>query len=693
MAKPKAVVIVESPTKIKTINKILGSKYKVLSSMGHLIDLPKSTLGIDIDNNFEPKMIVVRAKSKILTKLKKDTKSAKEIFIATDPDREGEAIGWNLIEHIGQDKKVFRVTFQEITKEAVTKAFEHPREFNTDLINAQIGRRLLDRIVGYKISPILWKKVGSRLSAGRVQSVALKIIVDREREIEAFEPQEYWSIVADLTKEGYPDILSANLEKIDGEKFELPNEEKTNDIVGYLKDQKYIVTNISERNVKRNPSPPLITSTLQQEAFNKLKFNANKTMMVAQQLYEGIELGDGDTVGLITYMRTDSVNISNEALLKVRDFIKKSYGEKYLPEKPNTYKSKKSAQQAHEAIRPTDVLRKPDQIRKFLSEDQYKLYLLIWNRHVSAQMTPAVYEYKKMEITAGKCLFGANGSTLIFDGYLTLDRDAKEEEHKIDFSHYAKDDILNLKEIKPNQHFTKPPPRFSDASLVKALEEDGIGRPSTYASIIQTLVYRNYVQRDKGYFMPTGLGIEICDLLVEYFEKIMNEGFTASMEEKLDLVEEGKLEYHALLKEFYTPFEEQLNYAMENMEKKEKQLVERKCPGGFPMVVKWGRRGRFISCPKFPECKYSESYPIGIKCSEFGCTGGGELVERQARRGTKFYGCSKYPECKYITNKLPPEHTDDCGGDAVKEVNKDAPEVRYPSCKYLHKEEQNSNQE
>jgi len=652
MAKPKAIVIVESPTKVKTINKFLGSKFKVLSSMGHLIDLPKSTLGVDVENNFEPKFIVVRSKSKLLTKLKKDTKSAKEIYFATDPDREGEAIGWNLIEHIGEGKKVYRVTFQEITKEAVLKAFEHPREFDRKRIDAQVARRILDRIVGYKISPLLWKKVGSRLSAGRVQSVALRIIVEREREIKAFNPQEYWQIAVDLKKEGFDYLLTAALEKIDTEKCELHCEDETQKIVEDIKNQEFVVADISERQVKRKAGPPLITSTLQQEAFNKLKFNASRTMMLAQQLYEGIDVGDGETVGLITYMRTDSVNISNEAMEKLRQFITTNYGEKYLPAQPNKYKSKKSAQEAHEAIRPSDVLRKPTDIRKFLDGDQYKLYELIWNRFVGSQIVPAVYQYKKMEITAGQYQFGASGSTLVFDGFLTVNAESREEESKINFSHYEKGDHLNLEEVKPTQHFTKPPPRFSDASLVKALEEDGIGRPSTYASIIGTLVMRNYVVRERGYLGPTELGILICELLVEYFARIMDPGFTAKMEDSLDLIEEGKLDSPELLNEFYKPFKEELDHAEASIVKTE-NFVDKQCPEcDRQMVVKWGRRGKFLSCSGFPECKFAQPFTVGVKCPEEGCDG--ELVKRKSKRGA-FYGCSKYPQCTYVAKELPEE--------------------------------------
>ena len=648
----KSLVIVESPAKVKTINKILGSTYKVTSSMGHLIDLPKSKLGVDIENDFEPTMIVMREKQKVMTKLKKESKDMENIYIATDPDREGEAIGWNLVKHIGKGKNVYRVEFQEITKEAVKKAFAKPRKFDEKLINAQVARRVLDRIVGYQISPVLWKKVGSRLSAGRVQSVALRLIVDRERAIKNFIPQEYWQIAVDLQKSGAPDLLTAQLEKINNEKFELANQKDTQSVVDGIRKEKFSIANITKREVKRNASAPFITSTLQQDAFTKLGFNTSKTMMIAQQLYEGIELGDGEGVGLITYMRTDSVNIAAEAIEKVRGFIALEYGKKYLPAEPNRFKSKKSAQEAHEAIRPSDVLRKPQDIKQFLNEDQMKLYELIWKRFVSCQMMPAIYQNTKIEVTAGIYKFGATGSVLSFDGYLSLYKDAEEENQgKLDPSFYTVGDVLKFLEIKPTQHFTKPPARYSEASLVKTLEEEGIGRPSTYASIIMTLVARNYVQRDRGYFKATELGMLICDLLVEYFAKIMDVGFTAQMEAKLDLIEDGELEYAVLLKEFYTPFKEELDYAMQNLERTQ-LMSDKQCPlCQKPLAVKWGRKGRFLSCSSFPECRHAEAYGVGVKCPEMDC--GGELVERRSARGATFYGCSHFPKCRYITNKLP----------------------------------------
>ncbi len=647
----KALVIVESPTKVKTINKILGAKYKVLSSMGHLIDLPKSKLGVDLEHDFEAQLIVMRAKQKTLTSLKKEAKSKDEIYFATDPDREGEAIGWNILPFLGEGKKVFRVTFQEITRPAVLKAFEHPRQFDAKKIQSQMARRVLDRIVGYMISPLLWKKVGSRLSAGRVQSVALRLIVDRERAIKSFVPQEYWLVAVDLQKEGCSDVLTAGLEKIDKEKFELKTKKESENIVEEIKQQVFRVSDVIEKDVKRNAAAPFITSTLQQEAFNKLGFNANRTMKIAQQLYEGIELGEGDPVGLITYMRTDSVNISHEALEAVRDFIKKEYGQKYLPETANRYKSKKSAQEAHEAIRPADVLRNPVDIARYLDEDQQKLYGLIWRRFVSSQMMPAVFRNKRVEISAGRFLFAASGSTMIFDGFLKLELPAKDEEGKVDLGPYSKEDVLQLVDVKPSQHFTKPPARFSEATLVKALEEEGIGRPSTYASIISTIVTRNYVLRERGYFSATDLGMRICDLLVEYFPTVMDIGFTAGMEERLDLVEEGELKYANLLKEFYGPFKKELDHATATIEKTH-EFIDEKCPEcGQQMVVKWGRRGKFLSCSTFPACKFAKPITTGVKCPQENCDG--ELVRRRGKSGRAFFGCSKYPACTFTANSLP----------------------------------------
>lgn len=649
----KSLVIVESPAKVKTINKILGAKFKVTSSMGHLIDLPKSRLGVELEKDFEPNFIVVRAKQKTLTKLKKEARDKTEIYFATDPDREGEAIGWNLVPHLSTaGQKIFRVVFHEITKDAVLKAFKEKHQFDQNKINAQNARRVLDRIVGYQISPVLWKKVGSRLSAGRVQSVALRLIVERERDILKFVPVEYWQIAVTLQKDGVPGKLLAQLEKIDNIKADLSNEVSARDIAAELQSKLFRISAINVREVRRNALPPFITSTLQQDAFSKLGFNAQRTMMIAQQLYEGIEIDQEDPMGLITYMRTDSVNISNEALGRVREYIGKEFGGQYLPETPNRFKSKKLAQEAHEAIRPTDVFNAPQKMRKYLSDEQYKLYELIWKRFISCQMTPAVFENKKIEIQAGRCQFGAAGSTLVFAGCLAVYRSVEEEEERQDLSPYLEGDLLQMLEVLPSQHFTKPPARYSEASLVKTLEEEGIGRPSTYASIIQTLVVRNYVTRDRGYFTPTQLGMIICDLLVANFPRILDVGFTAAMEEKLDQVEEGQLAYAQLLRDFYGPFSIELERAMATLEKTS-ILTDKLCPqcGKSHLAVKWGRNGRFLSCSSFPECRHAEAYPVGIKCVEPDCTG--ELVERRNRRGGVFYGCSRYPDCKFISNKLP----------------------------------------
>ncbi|MDP8264559.1 MAG: type I DNA topoisomerase [Candidatus Aceula lacicola] len=646
-----SLVVVESPAKVKTINKILGKSFKVVSSMGHLIDLPKSTLGIDVEDNFKPKLIIIRSKQKFLKALKKEALKKKNIYIATDPDREGEAIGWNLAKEIGEGKKVYRVTFHEITKDAVLKAFDHVREFDEKKIDAQIARRVLDRLVGYQLSPLLWKKVGSGLSAGRVQSVALRLIVERDRAITAFNPQEYWQMSVDLRKTDSQDILNASLDKIDGERIDLKSKEETDQIVNEVKQQQFSISDVTEKEVRRNALPPFITSTLQQEAFNKLNFNTSRTMMVAQQLYEGVDLGDGETIGLITYMRTDSVNIADEAKKRVRDLIQQQYGEAYLPEKPSEYKSKKRAQEAHEAIRPSDVFRKPEDMRSFLTEEQYKIYELIWRRFVSCQMTPAVYLQKRILISAGKFDFSASASSLKFDGCLALDQSSKDKDSELDLSQFKKEDALDLADVYPTQHFTKSPPRYSEATLVRAMEEGGIGRPSTYAPIIKTLVMRNYVYRENGYFSSTELGFTIIDLLVEYFPRIMDISFTATMEERLDLIEDGELDYAKLLNEFYAPFKEELDYATENIEKIT-TLTDHKCPEcQKPLAIKWGRNGKFLSCSGFPECKHSQSFLTGVKCPEENCEG--ELVERRSRRGTTFYGCSRYPECTFTSRQLP----------------------------------------
>ncbi|MFH1655384.1 MAG: type I DNA topoisomerase [Candidatus Omnitrophota bacterium] len=649
--KAQSLIIVESPAKARTINKIVGNDYVVESSMGHVVDLPKRSMGVDIEANFKPNFIVIQNKRKILSHLKKVAKGKKSIYIATDPDREGEAIGWHIKNKIGGKQEFLRVTFHEITKEAIQDAFKHPGEIDINKVNAQATRRVLDRLVGYQLSPLLWKKVGSGLSAGRVQSVALRIIVDREKEIKNFIPQEYWSINAELKSEADKSgkHFIAQLDKKDNKKIEILNEALAKKIIDDLKNEHFIVSDISKSKKKRNPFAPFTTSTLQQDAFNKLGFTANRTMMFAQQLYEGIELGKKGPVGLITYMRTDSVKVAKSAIEQVRGYISKNFGDKYLPAKPNLYKSKKSAQEAHEAIRPTIVSNKPEAIRKYLTEEQYKLYSLIWRRFVASQINPAQFLLTSVQITAGRYNFKSTGSKLTFDGFLRVYNVEQEQEIKY-FPELNVEEILNLVKLIPNQHFTKPPPRYSDASLVKALEEDGIGRPSTYAPIIQTLVYRNYVHRDRGYFIPAELGFLITDMLVKYFPKIMDEGFTAKIEEYLDEIEEGKLRRLTVINDFYKPFKKALQHAQDTI-KKTQIFVDEVCPEcGKQMVIKWGRRGRFLSCSGFPDCRFSKSFPTGVMCPNEGC--GGELVERRSKGGKRFYGCSNFPKCTYTASRL-----------------------------------------
>jgi DNA topoisomerase-1 len=655
MKKKKSLVIVESPTKAKTIKKILGDNFSVVSSMGHIIDLPQKKLGVDLEKGFEPEYVTLSGRQKTLASLKKEAKNKEAIYIATDPDREGEAIGWQLKERVfKKDDNILRVTFHEITPAAVNEAFKHPRDFDINMVEAQVGRRVLDRIVGYFLSPLLWKKIARGLSAGRVQSVALRLIIEREREIEKFIAKEYWEIEAELAKGG--DSFVAKLNKISGEKAEIKAGPEAATICQEAQAEKFIVKDIKKSEKKRNPSAPFITSTMQQDAFNKLRFNANKTMFLAQQLYEGIDIGQDNPVGLITYMRTDSPRVAPEAINEVRDYIALSFGKEHLPDKPNYYKVKKLAQEAHEAIRPTFVSRHPESLKNFLTPDQHKLYTLIYNRFLSSQMKPAVYSIDTLDIEAGKYSFNASGSTLVFEGFLLAYKATEEEEgdgealKKNKIPLLNKGEALELLKITPSQHFTKPPARYSDSSLIKALEEDGVGRPSTYAPIIYTLILRDYVRRIKGYFKPTELGFKVCDLLVEYFPKVLDIKFTALMEEQLDEIEEGRLKKLKVLEDFYAPFKVRLDFAQENI-KKEVITSDKLCDlCGKPMIVKWGRRGKFLSCSGFPECKGSKSITSGVKCPQEGC--GGELIERRSARGF-FYGCSNFPKCRFVSRTLP----------------------------------------
>jgi DNA topoisomerase-1 len=654
--KVKNLVIVESPTKAKTIGKILGRGYAVVSSMGHLIDLPEKKLGVDIENNFQPEYALIAKRGKTMVQIKKAAKEADTVYVATDPDREGEAIGWQLKERALKKKKVLRVVFHEITAAAVRQAFARPRAFDADMVEAQAGRRIMDRIVGYFLSPLLWKKIARGLSAGRVQSVALRMIVERERQIQKFIPQEYWEIEAELNKvtshrSQVTSTFIAKLEKIDGKKAEIKNQAEAEGLAADIKGQSFSVAGVEKREKRRYPDAPFITSTLQQDAFNKLRFSASKTMQVAQQLYEGIDIGEEAPVGLITYMRTDSPRAAPEAVNEVRSHIAKYFGKDYLPAAPHTYKVKKLAQEAHEAIRPTLVHRPAEGLKEFLTPEQLKLYDLIYKRFVASQMNPALYEATLVDISAGKYLFSASGSRLLFDGFLRLyNKDDGVPEGKNTIPPLEKAEPLQLANLTPSQHFTKPPARYSDSSLVKALEEYGIGRPSTYAPIIYTLILRDYIRRIKGYFNPTELGFKVCDMLVENFPRVMDVQFTALMEEELDEIEEGRLSRVKVLDDFYQPFKESVDHAQKTV-KKEVIVSSETCPDcGKQMVIKWGRRGKFLSCSGFPACRFSKSITSGVKCPQPGCAG--ELVERRSRRGF-FYGCSNFPKCTFTCRALP----------------------------------------
>jgi DNA topoisomerase-1 len=644
----KNLVIVESPTKARTISKILGSNFTVVPSMGHVIDLPEKKMGVDIEAGFVPSYKILAGRKKLLAQLKKDAKGAANIYMATDPDREGEAIGWHIKEAIFKDKAVKRVNFHEITAEAIRHAFESPREFDQNMVEAQVARRILDRIVGYLLSPLLWKKITRGLSAGRVQSVALRLVVEREKQILDFKPQEYWEIEAHLRKDS--SVFTAKLDKKDSKKIEIKNQQEAEHILSQIKSVPFIVREVKKTEKKRSSDPPFITSTLQQESFNKLRFNATKTMILAQQLYEGIDIGEETPGGLITYMRTDSTNIAVEAVNQVRELILKNFGKEYLPEKPPVYKTKKFAQQAHEAIRPTLISHSPESLKQYLSDDQYKLFELIYNRFIASQMSPARYLQTSVSIQAGEYIFSASGSKLVFKGFSAIYEKPDEEKEKNEIPVLEKDEILELVKLLPSQHFTKPPPRFSDSSLVKILEEEGIGRPSTYAPIISTLIHRGYVHRIKGYLNPTELGFKVCDMLIEYFPEIIDVKFTAFMEGELDDVEEGKIGRQKVLADFYGPFKMSFDFASANI-KKEVVITEDICDKcGKPMIIKWGRKGKFLSCSDFPNCKNSKSITSGVKCPQPGCTG--ELIQRRSKRGF-FYGCSSYPKCTYIAKDLP----------------------------------------
>ncbi len=665
-----SLIVVESPAKIKTIGKYLGKDYQIKASVGHIKDLPKNKLGIDPESEFEPTYTVLEDKKRVVAELKKAAAKADLILLAPDPDREGEAIAWHVAEEIGKNKTVQRVLFNDLTKETVLNALAHPRDLDFDLYEAQQTRRILDRLVGYKISPLLWEKVKRGLSAGRVQSVALRIICDREEEIKRFVPEEYWNITAVLEGKN-PPPFDAKLIKIDGKKAKISDGSRAAELTAALKTADFTVASIEKKEVKRRSPAPFTTSTLQQEASRWLHFSAKKTMMTAQKLYEGIEIGASGQVGLITYMRTDSVRVASEALNEARHYIQSAYGQPYLPAKPAAFKVKEAAQDAHEAIRPTSVLRQPNDIKGYLSPDQFKLYQLIWNRFVASQMNPAVLEQTTVEINAANCVLRAQGSVMKFPGFTVLYTEAKEENHdekesEASSSQFAriipevrKGETVKLISVNPEQKFTQPPPRFSEASLVRELEENGIGRPSTYATIISTIQDREYVTLEKQKFIPTDLGFLVTDLLVKNFPRILDVAFTAQLETELDRIAEGKEKRLDVLNNFYAPFTEELKKAeaaMRNVKREEMptDIVCEKC--GSPMVIKWGRNGRFLACSNYPACKNTMNFtedadgkiiPAKETTTELVCPLCGKpLVVKQGRYG-KFLGCSGYPECKY----------------------------------------------
>lgn len=760
----KSLVIVESPAKANTINKILGKDFSVKASIGHIRDLPKKELGVNVEKDFEPQYVIIPGKEKVIRELRKAAKEADMVYLAPDPDREGEAIAWHIAAVISgaktkaKDEKVFRITFNEITERAVREAIKEPRNIDTDKVDAQQARRILDRLVGYGLSPLLWQKVRRGLSAGRVQSVAVRLIVDREREILAFQKDEYWNI--NLQLEGpLPPQFMARLYKYQGsliinreaeadKRFFIKTSEDAERLIGEIRKQALSVLKVETKDRKRSPYAPFTTSTLQQEAARKLRYSAKKTMMLAQQLYEGIELGKEGSVGLITYMRTDSVRLAPEAQQEARVYIEKRFGKAYIPEKPPVYKSKGSAQEGHEAIRPTDMSRPPEDMKQFLSKDQHNLYTLIWNRFTASQMAPARLEQTTLIIeNPDKTMdIRASGTVVRFDGFMALYTESKdeiEEEEGSILPPLKAGAALKLLEIKPTQHFTQPPPRYTEATLVKALEEKGIGRPSTYAAILSTIQDRKYTQKTEGRFEPTELGMVVNDLLVDKFPELIDIGFTAKMEDELDSIEEGKMKWPAVVKDFYKPFSKELAAVAKTPGRATPEDIAtdvlcEKC--GKPMVIKWGRHGRFMACTGYPECKTTRplegqsqensvqvteekcpvcSAPMVLKTGRFGkflaCSGypeckttkpistgvkcpedGGDLVERRSKKGKSFWSCNNYPKCKFATwHKPVPKKCPGCGAEFLLEKRERTGETTLYCHKKEcgHREEVESNQE
>lgn len=647
------LVIVESPAKAKTIERYLGKKYKVKASMGHVRDLPKSQTGVDVENNYEPKYITIRGKGPVLKELKTAAKKAKKIYLAADPDREGEAIAWHLAHSLDMDiDSKCRVVFNEITKDAIKESFKHPRAINMDLVDAQQARRMLDRLVGYNISPLLWKKVKKGLSAGRVQSIAVRLILDREKEINKFEPEEYWSIDGEFVKG--KSTFDASFFALNGKKFELKSEEDVQVVLKELKNNEFEVTDVTKKERKRNPAVPFTTSSLQQEAARKLNFRAKKTMMLAQQLYEGIDLGKEGTIGLITYMRTDSTRVSEVAQSEAVDYITNQYGKEYLPASKRKEKKNANAQDAHEAIRPTSILREPNSLKEHLSRDQLRLYRLIWERFTASQMAPAIMDTMSVDLINGQVTFRANGSKIKFPGFMKVyveGTDDQTEEKSNMLPNLKEGDKVVKKDIEPKQHFTQPPPRYTEARLVKTLEELGIGRPSTFAPTLDTIQKRGYVTLDNKRFVPTELGEVVSVLLMEFFPEILDVEFTAKMEQDLDYIEEGKENWVKIIDEFYQGFEKRLEVAekeMQEIEIKDEPAGEDCEQCGSPMVYKMGRYGKFMACSNFPECRNTKAIvkEIGVKCPT--CKEG-NIIERKSKKRRIFYGCDRYPECEFIS--------------------------------------------
>ncbi len=681
----KYLVIVESPAKSKTIKKFLGSNYKVEASMGHVRDLPKSQLGVDIENDFEPKYITIRGKGDLLAKLRKDAKGADKIFLATDPDREGEAISWHLIHALNLDEsKTSRITFNEITKNAVKKSIKEARKIDMDLVDAQQARRVLDRIVGYSISSLLWQKVKKGLSGGRVQSVALRLICDREEEIESFIPEEYWSLEAAFAGKGKSTFTADFVGNKNG-KIALKSESETNAVIEAVKNSEFVVDEIKAGTRIRRPVAPFTTSTMQQEASKVLNLTTQKTMVIAQQLYEGVDIKGEGTVGLVSYIRTDSTRISDDAYEEANAFITKAYGSEYLPEERNVYKSKRNAQDAHEAIRPTSANRTPESIKESLTKEQFKLYKLIWERFMASQMANAVYNTKSIKISAGDYVFRTSGSSVAFKGFTAVYGEAEADE-AVKIPELNEKDVLKLKDIEGSQHFTQPPARYTDASLVKTLEEIGVGRPSTYAPTISTITSRYYVTKEAKMFYPTELGQIVNDIMNGYFSDIVATDFTANMEDSLDMVEDGKIEWKEIIRAFYPIFDADIKNATEKLEKvtikdEETDVICEKC--GRNMVIKFGRFGKFLACPGFPECAnikplYEETGSSCPKC-------GGKVLIKKTKKGRKYYGCENNPECDFMSwNKPSNEKCPECGAYLEEKGTKNTKLVcSNPKCSFV----------